>query len=51
MEARVQALRGTLSIIRDQAGGTEVVAQIPVQPQTESGKPAQSADGPLDGTT
>ncbi|KRD96102.1 hypothetical protein ASE63_11810 [Bosea sp. Root381] len=51
MEARVQALRGTLSIIRDQAGGTEVVAQIPIQPQTESGRPAQSADGPLDGTT
>jgi len=51
MEARVQALRGTLSIIRDQAGGTEVVAQIPIQAQTGSGSPPQSADGPLEGTT
>jgi signal transduction histidine kinase len=42
MESRVHALRGTLSIIRNPSGGTEVVAQIPVRPQAESEMPAPS---------
>lgn len=46
MEARVQALRGTLSITRNSSGGTEVVAQIPIRPQAESGKPATSPAKP-----
>ncbi|HEY5798327.1 MAG TPA: ATP-binding protein [Bosea sp. (in: a-proteobacteria)] len=44
MESRVQALRGTLSISRNSSGGTEVVAQIPIRPQAESGKPATSPE-------
>lgn len=44
MEARVQALRGTLSISRNPSGGTEVVAQIPIRPQAESSKPATSPE-------
>ncbi|HEV7257716.1 MAG TPA: ATP-binding protein [Bosea sp. (in: a-proteobacteria)] len=42
MESRVQALRGTLSIRRMAAGGTEVVARIPIRPQAESGRLAVS---------
>jgi hypothetical protein len=44
MESRVQALRGTLSISRNSSGGTEVVAQIPIRPQAESGKLATSPE-------
>ncbi len=51
MESRVQALRGTLSIARNSSGGTEVVAQIPIRPQAESGKPATSPAKPPGRTT
>lgn len=42
MEARVQALRGKLTITRNSSGGTEVLAQIPIHPQGRSGDPEKS---------
>ncbi|CAN5177721.1 sensor histidine kinase [soil metagenome] len=51
METRVQALRGTLSITRNSSGGTDVVAQLPIRPQAESGKPAISPAKPPGRTT